>query len=80
MQPWAKSVAKRVADVALALALTPVALPTVAIACIAVMLDSPGYPLICQQRSGRGGGVLRLMEGAHDVRGCRREHSRISYS
>lgn len=46
--------AKRVLDIALALALLPFALPLLAVAALAVRLDSPGPAFFRQERVGRG--------------------------
>ena len=46
--------AKRLLDLALALALLPFALPLLGVAAIAVKLDSPGPAFFRQQRVGRG--------------------------
>lgn len=52
--PW-REIAKRATDVALTLAVTPLALPLVALAALAIRLDDRGRALFPQRRVGRFG-------------------------
>ena len=54
--------AKRALDIALALALLPFAMPVLAIAALAVRLDSPGPAFFRQERVGRHRKPFRLLK------------------
>lgn len=53
---------KRIVDFLLAAALLPFAIPVLALAALAVRIDSPGPAFFRQQRVGRGGRVFTLVK------------------
>jgi lipopolysaccharide/colanic/teichoic acid biosynthesis glycosyltransferase len=51
---------KRLLDVGIVLAIAPIALPIVAVAALAVRLDTEGPIVFAQQRTGRGGNPFKM--------------------
>jgi lipopolysaccharide/colanic/teichoic acid biosynthesis glycosyltransferase len=51
---------KRCIDVMIALIALPFALPVVLLSCIAILVDSPGVPILAQPRTGTGGRRFRM--------------------
>ena len=54
--------AKRLLDIAVALAVLPVVVPLVAICAVAVVLDSPGSPFFVQYRTGKDGRLFPMVK------------------
>ncbi|MHB1432116.1 MAG: sugar transferase [Streptosporangiaceae bacterium] len=61
-QPRAARAAKRAVDVLTAAILLVICLPVLAAACLAIMAETPGYPLYLQWRSGFGGRPFRIIK------------------
>lgn len=53
-------IVKRAMDIALCLLILPVALPLMAVAALAIYLDSPGSVIFIQERIGRGGRLFKM--------------------
>lgn len=55
-------VCKRTFDIAFSAGVTAVLAVPVAIACIAILVESPGAPMYSQERVGQGGKVIRVLK------------------
>jgi lipopolysaccharide/colanic/teichoic acid biosynthesis glycosyltransferase len=51
---------KRALDFTASLFLLPIIVPAIAICCVAIMVDSPGYPFFSQMRTGTSGRRFRM--------------------
>jgi lipopolysaccharide/colanic/teichoic acid biosynthesis glycosyltransferase len=56
------SIMKRAMDIAVCLALLPIALPVCLVAMVAIRLESPGSPLFIQRRVGRNQRIFNLLK------------------
>jgi lipopolysaccharide/colanic/teichoic acid biosynthesis glycosyltransferase len=63
-------VIKRLMDLAIAIPASLVAAPLVAIACLAIRLESPGHPIYRQRRVGRHGRTFEIYKLRTMVRGA----------
>jgi lipopolysaccharide/colanic/teichoic acid biosynthesis glycosyltransferase len=55
-------VAKRILDLAICVALLVVAIPVILVCALAIRLDSPGWVMIAQPRTGRDGRRFRMLK------------------
>lgn len=71
--------AKRVVDLALCVVAVPVVLPVLALAAVAVRLDSPGPVLFSQERTGRHGRRFRMYKFRTMVRDAEERKASLAH-